>query len=62
MDHAMPAGTNLSYPNDLTPYIKLNSAGSIPGCPANGTYTLSFVGAIPVCSLGNNVNPPHVLP
>src|ERR1035441_229070 len=32
-----------SLTTDLTPYIKLNSAGSIPGCPANGTYTLNTV-------------------
>src|SRR5271166_5563228 len=24
----------------LTPYIKLNSAGSIPSCPAGGAYTV----------------------
>src|ERR1700685_2348959 len=34
----------ISYPGDLTPYIKLNSASHIPGCPAGGTYTESAVG------------------
>src|SRR5476649_2186712 len=49
---------------DLTPYIKLNSAGSIPGCPANGTYTVGLVGAVPqvTCSLSTTVTPKHVLP
>ena len=46
---------------DLTPYIKLNSAGNIPPCPAGGTYTLGNVGVNPVCSL-SNLSPAHVLP
>jgi prepilin-type N-terminal cleavage/methylation domain-containing protein len=53
-----------SFPSDLTPYIKLNSASSVPPCPAQGTYTVSSVGAIPVvtCSLSTTVTPAHVLP
>jgi len=47
---------------DLTPYIKLNSAGNIPPCPAGGSYTLGFVGDNPTCSLGSSVTPAHVLP
>jgi prepilin-type N-terminal cleavage/methylation domain-containing protein len=48
---------------DLTPYIKLNSSGSIPSCPAGGSYIMGTVGNIPqiTCSLGSSVNPPHVL-
>jgi type II secretory pathway pseudopilin PulG len=48
---------------DLTPYIKLNSSGSIPSCPAGGTYIMGTVGAIPQisCSLSTTVDPPHVL-
>ena len=48
---------------DLTPYIKLNSSGSIPSCPAGGSYIMDTVGAIPqiTCSLGSSVDPPHVL-
>jgi prepilin-type N-terminal cleavage/methylation domain-containing protein len=48
--------------SDLTPYIKLNSAGSIPGCPAGGTYTEAAVGTAPTCSLSTTVTPKHVLP
>ena len=55
-------GEAINYPNDLTPYIKLNRAGSIPGCPAGGTYSETTVGVPPNCSLGNTVNPPHLLP
>jgi hypothetical protein len=52
----------ISFPNDLTPYIKLNSASSIPGCPASGTYADGSVGAIPTCTLSTTVTPAHVLP
>jgi prepilin-type N-terminal cleavage/methylation domain-containing protein len=50
--------------SDLTPYIKLNASGSIPSCPAGGSYTVGVVGATPqeTCSLGSTVTPAHVLP
>ena len=53
-----------NWPTDLTPYIKLNSASSVPPCPANGTYSVGTVGAIPTvtCSLSTTVTPSHVLP
>jgi prepilin-type N-terminal cleavage/methylation domain-containing protein len=56
-------GDTINYPDDITPYIKLNTAGSIPPCPAGGTYSLEPVGSIPQaeCSLGTTVTPPHVL-
>ena len=55
-------GDTINYPADLTPYIKLNSASSIPPCPAGGSYSLETVGSIPqvMCSLGTTVDPPHV--
>ncbi|MGA2244727.1 MAG: prepilin-type N-terminal cleavage/methylation domain-containing protein [Verrucomicrobiota bacterium] len=57
-------GQTINYPADLTPYIKLNSASSIPGCPAGGTYTIGTVGASPqvTCSLGTTVTPAHKMP
>jgi prepilin-type N-terminal cleavage/methylation domain-containing protein len=55
-------GNTISFPNDLTPYIKLNSGNSIPGCPAGGTYADPSVGAIPTCTLGSTVTPAHILP
>src|SRR5690348_18349682 len=36
-------GDAITYPDDLTPYIKLNSAGSIPPCPAGGDYACATV-------------------
>jgi prepilin-type N-terminal cleavage/methylation domain-containing protein len=56
------SGAAITFPSDLTPYIKLNSSSSIPGCPAGGTYADATVGAIPTCSLGSTVTPAHVLP
>jgi prepilin-type N-terminal cleavage/methylation domain-containing protein len=55
-------GDTVSYPDDITPYIKLNSASSIPVCPAGGTYSLLTVGTVPqaLCSLSTTVDPPHV--
>jgi prepilin-type N-terminal cleavage/methylation domain-containing protein len=47
----------------VLPYIKANSGNSIPGCPANGTYTYATVGATPQisCSL-STLSTPHALP
>ena len=56
-------GDTVNYPEDVTPYIKLNSTSSIPCCPAGGTYNLDPVGSVPqaYCSLSTTVDPPHVL-
>ena len=54
-------GDPINYPDDLKPYIKLNTNGEIPSCPASGTYSITAVGSNPVCSLGTLVNPPHVM-
>jgi prepilin-type N-terminal cleavage/methylation domain-containing protein len=62
LEQKKTSGAAISYPDDLTPYIKLNTAGSIPGCPASGSYDDPAVGASPTCSLGSNVTPAHVLP
>jgi prepilin-type N-terminal cleavage/methylation domain-containing protein len=55
-------GDTITYPDDLTPYIKMNANSSIPGCPASGTYSDPSVGATPACTLGSTVTPAHVLP
>ena len=39
MEAGKHAGDTINYPDDLTPYIKLNSDGFIPPCPASGIYT-----------------------
>ena len=54
-------GEAIHFPNDLTLYIKLNSAGSIPSCPNGGTYQINKVGETPTCSLATNGFPWHKL-
>ena len=55
-------GDAITLNTDLTPYIKLNSASSIPPCPAGGTYTETAVGNTPTCSLSSLTTSPHILP
>jgi prepilin-type N-terminal cleavage/methylation domain-containing protein len=59
----LASGATINYPTDVTPYIKLNSAGAIPPCPAGGSYILNPVGSIPsvICTLGSTVTPAHML-
>ena len=52
----------ITYPDDLSPYIKLDGGGNIPACPAGGTYACAAVGTIATCSLGSTVTPAHVTP
>ena len=46
---------------NIAPYIKLNSSSSIPGCPGNGTYTLTSNTNSPACSLSTLTDTPHKL-
>ena len=62
LEHGKTNGEAISFPTDLTPYIKLNSEGKIPSCPAGGSYSIRRVGDVPTCSLGTTVDPPHVMP
>ncbi|HEX9047429.1 MAG TPA: prepilin-type N-terminal cleavage/methylation domain-containing protein [Verrucomicrobiae bacterium] len=63
LESGKTTGYQVIYPNDITPFIKLNSANSIPSCPAGGNYSLQTVGSVPQskCSLGNTVSPFHIL-
>jgi len=45
-------GALINFPDDLTPYIKLNREGKIPPCPEGGVYSIKEVGEKPTCSLG----------
>jgi prepilin-type N-terminal cleavage/methylation domain-containing protein len=58
----LTTGATVTFPGQLTAYIKLNANSSIPPCPASGTYSTTTVGVSPTCSLGNNVTPGHYLP
>ena len=60
LEKGKTTGSAITLTTDLTPYIKLNSAGSIPPCPANGTYACATVGTNPTCTL-SSLTPPHAL-
>ena len=62
LEKGKTSGSTVNYPGDLTPYIKLNSASSIPPCPAGGTYALGSVGNTPTCTLSSLTTSPHILP
>jgi prepilin-type N-terminal cleavage/methylation domain-containing protein len=62
LEKGKTSGSAIVMATDLTPYIKLNVAGSIPKCPAGGTYTEATVGVAPTCNLANTVTPGHFLP
>ena len=61
LEKGKQTGTAITLNSDLTPYIKLNSASSIPPCPAGGTYTENAVGTSPTCSLSTLTDSPHAL-
>ena len=61
LEAGLKTGVSITYPASLTPYIKLNSAGSIPPCPAQGTYACGTVGSSPTCTL-STLTPGHFLP
>ena len=60
LEKGKKTGDAITLTTDLTPYIKLNSAGSLPACPASGTYTCGNVGTNPACSL-STLTPAHAL-
>ena len=62
LEKGQTTGATFTMTTDLTPYIKLNSAGLIPPCPAGGTYACSTVGTKATCTLSTTVDPNHVSP
>ena len=60
LEKGQVTGAAITLTSDLTPYIKLNSAGSLPACPASGTYSLTKVGSNPLCTY-STATPPHQL-
>ncbi len=48
--------------NEIKPYIRLDSHGNLPKCPAGGTYSIGRIGEDPKCSIGTSAWPnSHVL-
>ena len=62
LEKGKKTGDAITYPDDLTPYIKMNAGSSVPPCPAGGTYACTVVGTGATCSLGSTVTPPHITP
>ena len=63
LENGKSNGSTVTNPQTVSGYIRLNSQGSVPGCPSGGTYTTSTVGATPQikCSL-SSLTPGHFLP
>jgi prepilin-type N-terminal cleavage/methylation domain-containing protein len=55
-------GASIPSVSTVSAYIRLNSASSIPSCPAGGTYSVTSVGSLPQveCSL-STLTPAHAL-
>jgi prepilin-type N-terminal cleavage/methylation domain-containing protein len=63
LENKAKTGDSIVYPDNLTNYIKVNSAGKIPPCPAGGTYACAAVGTAPTCTISTSQGTPgHVLP
>ena len=62
LEKNLKTGDKINFPDDLTPYIKLNKEGKIPSCPQGGIYSIKRVGDTPTCSLVTNGFPWHALP
>ncbi|HEY1717122.1 MAG TPA: prepilin-type N-terminal cleavage/methylation domain-containing protein [Verrucomicrobiae bacterium] len=62
LETGQSSGTSVPSVSTISAYIKLNSGGSVPSCPAGGTYTTGAVGVAPEvkCSL-STATPPHAL-
>jgi prepilin-type N-terminal cleavage/methylation domain-containing protein len=60
LEKGKTTGAAIVLTTDLTPYIKLNSSGSLPACPAGGTYACASVGTNPTCTL-STLTPAHAL-
>jgi len=63
LETGQSSGAAVADVTTVSAYIKLNTANSVPGCPAGGTYTTTSVGAVPevTCSLSSLATSPHAL-
>jgi prepilin-type N-terminal cleavage/methylation domain-containing protein len=62
METGQADGASCGSVQTFSAYIKLNASNSVPGCPANGTYSTFSVGTTPqvICSLSSQT-PAHQL-
>ena len=57
LENKLSSGSAYTLPN-LNPYIKLTTAGALPGCPAGGVYTAgATVTNVPTCNIANHALP-----
>jgi prepilin-type N-terminal cleavage/methylation domain-containing protein len=63
LENGQSNGATVANVSVVSAYIKLNSAGSVPTCPAQGTYKTTSVGVSPQvnCTL-STLTPGHFLP
>ena len=63
LETGQATGTTVASVQTVSAYIKLNSANSVPSCPAGGIYNTTTLGANPQisCSL-STLSTPHALP
>ena len=64
LENGQNNGAAVASAATVSVYIKLNSAGSVPSCPAGGSYTTTSVGSTPqvTCTLSSLTSSPHQLP
>jgi prepilin-type N-terminal cleavage/methylation domain-containing protein len=43
--------------SNVKPYIKMDSTGNVPACPAGGSYTVSTVNSNPLCNISGHALP-----
>jgi prepilin-type N-terminal cleavage/methylation domain-containing protein len=59
LENKKSSSDTLTLTSDLTPYIRLNTDGTIPSCPASGTYALTVVSGSTTCTLSGQAPFPH---
>jgi len=62
LETKQPAGGSVAS-SHITPYLKLDSTGNLPGCPGGGSYSTTWTLDVhPTCSLSSQTIAPHALP
>ena len=62
LENGQTTGASVASVMTVSAYLKLNANGSVPSCPAGGTYSTTTVGAVPQvsCSLSSLTDTPHI--
>jgi len=62
VENAITNGNMIVTENDILPLLGRGFKGGFSQCPSGGKYTIGKPNEPATCSLGTNVNPPHILP